>query len=104
MKKNSKSESKGRRNPSSGKNQKAMEELRKIEREKSPFVRRKKNISRKKRPGERVLQEIRRLQVATDFIIPRHPFSRLLKEVCVEQCGCTFRWTREAIDAIQGAT
>jgi len=37
---------------------------------------------RKRRPGNATIREIRRLQATTDFLIPKLPFARVVKDIC----------------------
>ncbi|KAK0407885.1 hypothetical protein QR680_003654 [Steinernema hermaphroditum] len=56
------------------------------------------------KPGVRALQEIRKLQRATDPLIPRAPFGRLVREVIEKQCGRgEFRIQMNALLALQEA-
>ena len=43
--------------------------------------------------GKNVLQEIRRLQNNTDFLLPKMPFNRLVREICTDDLGVDVRWT-----------
>jgi hypothetical protein len=43
-----------------------------------------KNQGRKKRrPGTNAIREIKKLQASTDFLIPKLPFARVVKDLCV---------------------
>eukprot|EP01028_Stygiella_incarcerata_P001061 TRINITY_DN11669_c0_g1_i1.p2 TRINITY_DN11669_c0_g1~~TRINITY_DN11669_c0_g1_i1.p2 ORF type:complete len:133 (+),score=45.19 TRINITY_DN11669_c0_g1_i1:128-526(+) len=58
------------------------------------------------RPGSRALLEIRRFQKSTELLIPRLPFSRLVREVVMmfsRHIG-QMRMTREALEALQEET
>lgn len=57
---------------------------------------------KKFRPGTRALMEIRRYQKGANLLIPKLPFSRLVREVTNEMGGLgDFRWTSSALGAIQ---
>eukprot|EP00386_Alphamonas_edax_P008681 GDKI01028278.1.p1 GENE.GDKI01028278.1~~GDKI01028278.1.p1 ORF type:complete len:167 (-),score=26.10 GDKI01028278.1:30-530(-) len=55
------------------------------------------------RPGTKALQEIRRFQKTTDLLIPKLPFSRLVKEIQNENAPESYRWTAEALLCLQTA-
>ncbi|GBF88182.1 histone H3 [Raphidocelis subcapitata] len=59
---------------------------------------------RRYRPGTRALQEIRKYQKSTDLLIRRLPFSRLVRETSNNLTPEPFRWTAEALLALQEAT
>jgi len=62
--------------------------------------------SRRFRPGTKALMEIRRYQKSTNMLIPRLPFSRLVREVAVQVCGSSIpdiRFQSTAIQALQEA-
>jgi len=59
---------------------------------------------RKYRPGTRSLMEIRKFQKSTNLLIPKLPFSRVLREICYNVCnGRDFRFQSQAIMALQEA-
>ncbi|KAJ9585884.1 hypothetical protein L9F63_020472, partial [Diploptera punctata] len=64
--------------------------------------------SKRYRPGTRALMEIRKYQKSTDFLIPRLPFQRLVREIVMEMISphlaATLRIQRIALDALQEAT
>lgn len=62
--------------------------------------------SRRYRPGERALQEIRIYQKSTDLLIPKLPFARLVRELTIRfwPDGERIRYTMEALLALQQAT
>ena len=55
-------------------------------------------------PTSRIANDIRRLQQATEMIIPRAPFNRLVREVCETQSYDPLRWTPTAMDTLQTAS
>ena len=56
------------------------------------------------RPGTVALREIRKYQKSTDLLIPRLPFSRLVREISISMLNNPFRWTAQALLAIQEGT
>ncbi|KAM3844022.1 histone H3-like centromeric protein A [Vipera latastei] len=59
---------------------------------------------RRYRPGFRALQEIRKYQKSTDLLIPKLPFARLVREVCLEYTrGVDMMWQSMALLALQEA-
>jgi histone H3 len=56
------------------------------------------------RPGTVALREIRKYQKSTDLLIPRLPFSRLVREISISMLNNPFRWTAQALLAMQEAT
>jgi histone H3/H4 len=61
---------------------------------------------RRYRPGTKALMEIRKYQKSTNLLIPRLPFSRLVREVAYEVCGASLpdvRFQSSAIQALQEA-
>lgn len=50
------------------------------------------------------MREIHKQQTSTNMIIPRAPFVRILKEVCQEVSGESFRWTSDAVTVLQAAS
>lgn len=60
---------------------------------------------RRFRPGKRVLQEIRKLQLTTHTLIPRIHFSRIVRDVALSVLNglTTLRWASEALEALQAA-
>mmetsp|Transcript_22448 Transcript_22448/g.53362 ORF Transcript_22448/g.53362 Transcript_22448/m.53362 type:complete len:150 (+) Transcript_22448:155-604(+) len=72
----------------------------------SGLVRRRPSIrkrSRRMRPGERALREIRQYQNTTDLLIRRLPFARLVREIQQGLCRQTYSWQASAILALQEA-
>jgi histone H3/H4 len=63
---------------------------------------------RKFKPGKNALREIRKYQKSTDLLIPKLPFSRLVREICEEQIRLSevheFRFQSTALLALQEAT
>ena len=59
----------------------------------------------KRRRGMKALQEIKKYQSSIEKLIPKLPFSRLVKGVCVQmQRGRKeYRWQRNAIEALHYA-
>nr|ALS04334.1 histone H3 [Acartia pacifica] len=70
------------------------------------------NISNRKkskrfRPGLNALREIRQFQKSTNLLIPRLPFSRIVREIAQQQCGAFMpdvRFTQHALMALQEAS
>ena len=58
---------------------------------------------RKFRPGTRALMEIRKYQKSSDLLIPKLPFSRLVRELGAELGRREYRWTQTAVRALQEA-
>eukprot|EP00899_Mesostigma_viride_P007896 jgi/Mesvir1/17107/Mv07542-RA.1 len=56
------------------------------------------------RPGTVALREIRRYQKSTDLLIRKLPFARLCREISNMVSPQPFRWTAEALLALQEAT
>jgi len=59
---------------------------------------------RRYRPGTKALQEIRRYQRSTDLLLRKLPFARLVREIGNMVAPEPFRWTAEALLALQEAT
>jgi len=58
---------------------------------------------RKYRPGTRALMEIRKFQKSSDLLIPKLPFSRVIREICTKICSADIRFQSAAIMALQEA-
>jgi len=61
---------------------------------------------RRFRAGTRALMEIRKFQKSTDLLIPRLPFSRLIKEIAMQVAGASnphLRFQSSALMALQEA-
>lgn len=60
---------------------------------------------RRHRPGTKALQEIRKYQTSTDFLVPKLPFARVVREVTQRfwPREKAFRYTIEALIALQTA-
>lgn len=58
---------------------------------------------RRYRPGTKALMEIRRLQRTTHLLIRNLPFQRVVREITQEFTQVPFRWTSEALLAMQEA-
>eukprot|EP00922_Rhytidocystis_sp_ex-Travisia-forbesii_P073030 GHVS01108849.1.p1 GENE.GHVS01108849.1~~GHVS01108849.1.p1 ORF type:complete len:238 (+),score=55.86 GHVS01108849.1:209-922(+) len=60
---------------------------------------------RKHRPGELALKEIRMYQNSTDLLLPKNPFSRVVREVTQrhDKPDVTYRYTPGAMAALQTA-
>lgn len=56
------------------------------------------------KPGRRALKEIRQYQRTTELLIRKLPFARLAREITNEVAPEPFRWTGEALLALQEAT
>uniref|UniRef100_A0A1B0AFU7 Core Histone H2A/H2B/H3 domain-containing protein n=1 Tax=Glossina pallidipes TaxID=7398 RepID=A0A1B0AFU7_GLOPL len=52
----------------------------------------------------RFLREVRHLQMRTDFMIPRLPFSRLVREIITQHSTIVCKVTAAAFEALQTAT
>lgn len=61
-----------------------------------------KKAKKRNKPGVVALREIRRLQQSTDLLIPRAPFSRLVREIA-RKSGTDIRFQPEALMALQEA-
>ena len=61
------------------------------------------SFCRRFRPGTRALLEIRALQRTSNLLIRHLPFQRLVRELCAEYTTGPFRWTAEALLALQEA-
>ena len=83
QKKRTKSESKPKRKSSSMKpRNKTTNNFREQQKLKSPFHRREINQQKKLNPGQKVIQEIHKLQKSTELLIPRASFNKLIRTVC----------------------
>ncbi|XP_056424811.1 histone H3-like centromeric protein A isoform X2 [Hyla sarda] len=61
--------------------------------------------TRRYRPGNRALMEIRKFQKTTDLLIRKAPFARLVREICLEYTrGVPFLWQSMALMALQEAS
>ncbi|KAM3848036.1 histone H3-like centromeric protein A [Vipera latastei] len=59
---------------------------------------------RRYRPGFRALQEIRKYQKSTNLLIAKLPFSRVVREICLEYTrGVDMMWQSMALLALQEA-
>jgi len=58
---------------------------------------------RRYRPGTRALMEIRKFQKSTHLLIPKLPFSRVIREICTKICTRDMRFQFAAIMALQEA-
>ncbi|GAX77127.1 hypothetical protein CEUSTIGMA_g4573.t1 [Chlamydomonas eustigma] len=56
------------------------------------------------RPGTVALREIRKYQKSTELLVRKLPFSRLVREISNMVAPEPFRWTAEALLALQEAT
>ena len=56
------------------------------------------------RPGTVALREIRKYQRSVDLLLKKLPFSRLVREITNNVAPEPFRWTAEALLALQDAT
>jgi hypothetical protein len=59
--------------------------------------------SKKFRPGDRWRHEILKYQRSTDLLIRRLPFARLVKEITEGAHTREFRWSANAMEALQEA-
>ncbi|GAX11441.1 hypothetical protein FisN_22Lh125 [Fistulifera solaris] len=59
--------------------------------------------TRRMRPGERALREIRKFQGSTDLLLRRLPFARLVREIQQGMSRTAYRWQGTAILALQEA-
>jgi len=55
------------------------------------------------RPGTRALKEIRKFQKSTNLLIPKLPFSRVIREICSRTCSADMRFQSSALMALQEA-
>jgi len=58
---------------------------------------------RRFRPGTVALREIRKYQKSTDLLIPKLPFSRVIKEIALQICSNDMRFQSAALMALQEA-
>merc|ERR1719233_1188658 len=58
---------------------------------------------RRYRPGTRALMEIRKFQKSSNLLIPKLPFSRVIREICTKICTTAMRFQSSAIMALQEA-
>ncbi|KAF4676865.1 hypothetical protein FOL47_004568 [Perkinsus chesapeaki] len=58
---------------------------------------------RRFRPGTKALKEIRQFQRTTDLLVPKKPFARVVREIQLLFVGDEWRWSREALIALQTA-
>lgn len=58
---------------------------------------------RRFRPGTKALREIRAYQKSTSLLIPRLPFSRLIKEIAMQKSSAGLRFQSSALMALQEA-
>ncbi|RVE65480.1 hypothetical protein OJAV_G00116980 [Oryzias javanicus] len=58
---------------------------------------------RRFRPGTRALMEIRKFQKSTDLLISKRPFSRVVREICLQFSREDLRWQVFALMALQEA-
>merc|ERR1712142_1097420 len=56
---------------------------------------------RRYRPGTRALMEIRKFQKSSNLLIPKLPFSRVIREICSKICTSDMRFQSAAITALQ---
>jgi histone H3/H4 len=61
------------------------------------------NSSRRYRPGEKALREIRYFQKNTDLLLRKLPFARLVKEIQTYFYKDEYRWQANAMLALQEA-
>lgn len=61
-------------------------------------------MCRRFKPGTKALMEIRKLQRGGNLLIPNLPFQRVVREVCAEYTTEPFRFTAEALLALQEAS
>lgn len=59
---------------------------------------------RRSKPGTVALREIRKYQKSTELLVPKLPFSRLVREISNIVSREPYRWTVEALTAMQEAT
>ncbi|KAH0787353.1 histone H3-1 [Histomonas meleagridis] len=55
-------------------------------------------------PGNKWQYEIRKYQRSTDLLIRKLPFARLVKEISTEMSTREFRWSVNAVEALQEAS
>nr|XP_014129400.1 histone H3-like centromeric protein A [Zonotrichia albicollis] len=60
--------------------------------------------ARRRRPGQRTLQEIRKYQSSTRLLLRPGPFARLVRELCLLFThGVDYHWQNTALMALQEA-
>jgi histone H3/H4 len=57
---------------------------------------------KRRRPGNSAIREIRKLQATTDFLIPKLPFARIVKDICGNY-ETVNKWAAEGLLALQTA-
>ena len=57
-------------------------------------------------PGMRGIKEIKEQQKKYNLIIPKAPFARVVREICMDVCqrGAELRWQANAVEALQEAS
>lgn len=65
---------------------------------------RRESKKRRYRPGTKALMEIRRYQKMTELLIPKLPFSRLIREICTAITPKDLRFQSSALLALQEAS
>ena len=55
------------------------------------------------RPGTKALREIRQYQKSTDLLLSKIPFQRLVREITEHICKKQYRYTKDAMLALQEA-
>ncbi|KAF4725556.1 hypothetical protein FOZ62_003172 [Perkinsus olseni] len=58
---------------------------------------------RRFRPGTKALKEIRQFQRTTELLVPKAPFARVVREIQLLFVGEEWRWSQEALIALQTA-
>ena len=63
-----------------------------------------KQTKKRFRPSDRWQYEVRKYQRSTDLLIRKLPFARLVKEISTEMSTHEFRWSVNAVEALQQAS
>ncbi|KAH0785485.1 histone H3 [Histomonas meleagridis] len=63
-----------------------------------------KQTKKRFRPGDTWQKEVRKYQRSTDLLIRKLPFARLVKEISTEMTTHDFRWSVNAVEALQQAS
>mmetsp|Transcript_47906 Transcript_47906/g.58910 ORF Transcript_47906/g.58910 Transcript_47906/m.58910 type:complete len:151 (-) Transcript_47906:138-590(-) len=58
---------------------------------------------RRARPGTKALREIRKYQKSTELLIPKLPFSRVVRSISQQYGKTDLRWKLSAMEALQTA-
>ena len=67
------------------------------------MAKKKVDLKRRYRPGEKALKEIRTYQRSTELLLRKVPFQRLVREVMMAFTNRPYRWQASALEALQEA-